>query len=265
MPSQDEQLDKMSEDMAEQVGDVYEEAGNEMRNVILLYISAKLDIAKIDKAMNEIDVIIDNTQKITDEILDEILPEVYTYAVETADSALPASLRGVKLSPALKEEIALIVSDAKVDFGSGLAGARKAAGQALRLTLKEQLANKIAEGAGGGVSIPKITKNVSRLLGKQGFTTFVARNGSVWSLDAYSEMLTRTHVIKAANEAAISRARQLGVNVLEMSTHANVKDQPCLDVQGELFALDGKEYPKPPDMPIHPNCKHSLSLRPDLS
>ena len=261
----DEELEKMAEDMAEEMGQLYLEAGNEIRDVLLIYLSAELSIKKRNEALAKIDQIIEGAQLSTDEILDRILPESYTFGIQIADSSLPAELRGLNLSPAFKEQISLMVADAKVDFGAGLAGARKSAGQALSLTMKEQLANRMALGTATGQSVPKITKAVKKLLGEQGFTTFITRNGKVWPLEYYSEMLTRTHVIKAANEAVVSRARQLGVNVLEMSSHAGVKDEACLEVQGKLFALNGKKYPKPPDMPIHPNCKHSMSLRPDLS
>lgn len=263
--NQDEQLDKMTEDMAAQVGKVHEEAGNELRNIILAYIVARLTLKKKNEAMVKVDSVLSEAQSKTDAILDEIIPKTFYYGVQSADDSLPKNLRKIPMSPAFKEQIILMIEDAKIDFGSGLAGARKVAFTALNQTMREQLTNTIATGTVKGKGVPKITKDVLNLLGDNGFTTFVTRNGKVWPLQYYSEMLTRTHIIRAANESTVQRAVQLDVNILEMSEHAGVKDQACLDVQGQLFDLTGKEYPKPPAMPIHPNCKHKLYLRPDLN
>jgi hypothetical protein len=261
----DKQLDKMTEEMAEEMGQLYGEVGDDIRNVLLAYLAARLTLKKRNEALSKIEVILADADIKTNEILDRIIPKSFDYGFESANVVLPAKLKKIPMTPALKEQIVLMVEDAKIDFGSGLAGARKAAGSALSQTMKEQLANAVAAGTAKGKSIPKITKSVLKILGNEGFTTFVRRNGSGMNLKAYSEMLTRTHVIKSANEATVQRGRQLDINILEMSTHSNVKDQPCLDVQGKLFDLNGKEHPKPPDMPIHPNCRHKLLLRPDLS
>lgn len=261
----DEQLDKLTEEMAAQVGQVYEDTGNELRTLILGYIVARLTLKKRNEALAKVDVILADAQIKTDAILDEIIPKAFNYGISSTNAYLPPALKKIPMSPSLKDQIVLMVEDAKIDFGAGLGGARKAAGTVLSEAMKEQLANTIAAGTAQGKGIPKISKDVLNLLGDEGFTTFVRRNGTGMNLKAYSEMLTRTHVIRAANESTVQRARQLDVNILEMSEHAGVKDQACLDVQGELFDLEGKQYPKPPAMPIHPNCKHKLFLRPDLS
>lgn len=261
----DKQLDKMTEQMAEEIGQLYGETGDELRNILLAYFAARITLKKRNEAMARVDVVLADTQIKTDEILDRIIPQAFNYGFKSSDVDLPAKLKKIPMSPALKDQIVLMVADAKLDFGAGLGGARKAAGTILSEAMKEQLANTIAAGTAKGKSIPKITNNVLKLLGDEGFTTYIRRNGSGMNLKAYSEMLTRTHVIRAANESTLNRARQLDINILEMSTHSNVKDQACLDVQGELFDLNGKEHPKPPAMPIHPNCRHKLFLRPELS
>ncbi len=263
--TEDEKLSKMTEEMAEQIGQVYKESGNEMRNIILGYLVARLTLKKRNEALEKIDVVIADAQSKTDAILDEIIPKSFNYGVSSADDYLPPALKKIPMSPFFKDQIVLMIEDAKIDFGFGLGGARKVAHTVLSEAMKEQLVNTIATGTVQGKGIPKITKDVLGLLGDEGFTTFVTRNGKVWPLDYYSEMLTRTHVIRAANESTVARARQLDINILEMSEHTGVKDQACLDVQGKLFDLTGKEYPKPPTMPIHPKCKHKLFLRPDLS
>lgn len=263
--TEDKKLDKMTEEMAEQIGQVYKESGNEMRNIILGYLVARLTLKKRNEALDKIDVVIAEAQSKTDAILDDIIPKAFNYGVSSADAYLPPALKKIPMSPFFKDQIVLMIEDAKIDFGFGLGGARKVAHTVLSEAMKEQLVNTIATGTVQGKGIPKITKDVLGLLGDEGFTTFVTRNGKVWPLDYYSEMLTRTHVIRAANESTVARARQLDINILEMSEHAGVKDQACLDVQGKLFDLTGKEYPMPPTMPIHPNCKHKLFLKPELS
>jgi len=158
-----------------------------------------------------------------------------------------------------------LLSDASADFGSGLEGVRKTAGQLLSKTASEQIRLKLAEGILDGKSIRNIQKDLLAEFQNQGLNSFLTKNGRRISLKSYSEMLTRTHVIRTANEATLARGSELGHTIYEMSVHG-AEDSACANAESQrFFDTTGKKFPVPPSMPIHPNCRHKLFLRPDLT
>lgn len=159
-----------------------------------------------------------------------------------------------------------LISDAYLDFGTTMNGYVKGAEKILNDTLRKQVRQDIALGRLDGASVREIKKVVTQTLGDRGFTVLLDRGGNQWELSRYSEMLTRTHLIRANNEATINRAGDFEIDIVEVSTHG-ATDEICAGYEGKIFSISGKsrEYPKlEEEPPFHPNCKHSLLLRPDL-
>jgi hypothetical protein len=150
------------------------------------------------------------------------------------------------------------------DFRKGLAGIQTSASNILAKAQAQQIRTTIAETQLKKTSIEKIKKEVLKKLTDQGFTTIVDKNGRNMPIKWYAEMLSRTEAIRTANEAAVNRAAELGVNIVMFSEHLSSCDI-CIPYEGLLFDLTGEKYPYPPEPPLHPNCRHILILRPDLT
>jgi hypothetical protein len=161
-----------------------------------------------------------------------------------------------------------LLSDAYLDFGNALTGYVKSSERILNDALKRQIRSAIAIGRLEGDSVRDIAKQVKTIFEDKGFTVLVSRNGREWSIDNYAEMLARTHLLKANNDGVINRAGDYNIDIVEFSSHGSDCEE-CSDLEGELFSISGNsdEYDALGDNepPIHPNCKHTLLMRPDLS
>lgn len=193
--------------------------------------------------------------------------KIKKYGIKTGGKITVEILKNAKeMSPHLASVNSLL-SDAYLDFGNSMTGYVRGAEHIINDTMKKQIRQKLATGRLDGASIREITKIVKEELGDQGFTVLLDRGGHKWNLKSYSEMLARTHLIKANNEATINRALDFDIDILEVSSH-NTECTICLPYEGKKFSISGnsKEYGKLEiTPPYHPNCKHSLMPRPDLT
>ena len=178
------------------------------------------------------------------------------------------TLRGV---PEMQPHLAAVnslLSDAYLDFGSGMTGYVRGAEHALNDALKRQVQQKLGVGRLTGTDIRTIKKEIAANLKDKGFNVLLDRGGKQWSLNTYSEMLARTHVIKANTEATVNRGQELGIDIYEVSTHG-ADDHLCSPHEGAKYSKSGKSKNYPAlgsanTPPFHPNCKHTLLPRPDL-
>lgn len=164
------------------------------------------------------------------------------------------------------EAVNSLLSDAYLDFGSGMTGFVKGVEHTLNDTLKRQIQSKLAIGRLTGEGIREIKKEIVEQLSARGFQVLLDRGGHQWTLQGYSEMLARTHIIRTNTEATVNRGTQLGIDVYEVSTHGAV-DRLCAPQEGKLYSVSGQNYPRltrENTPPFHPNCKHTLLARPDL-
>lgn len=191
-----------------------------------------------------------------------------TFGVKTkAGDITVATLKTVEdLAPHL-QAVNTLISEAYEDFANGMNGIIRGTERMFNETTRRQIRAKIAEGRLTGASVREITKEVKEIIGKQGFTVLLDRGGKQWSLKNYSDMLARTHLIKANNEAIINRGLEFEIDIVEVSAHG-ATDAICAPLEGKIFSISGKSpnFPKLEQTPpFHPNCKHRLLLRPDLS
>lgn len=164
------------------------------------------------------------------------------------------------------EAINALMSDTYLDFANGMNGLVRGAEQKINEAYKRQIRSQILAREVTGKSIEKVKREIVELLGKQGFAVLKDRGGHTWTLSRYSEMLARTHTIRASNEALINRAGQFDVDIVQISTHFGACHL-CTPYEGKIYSISGqsKQYPKLNiPMPIHPNCRHVLLMRPDL-
>jgi len=166
-----------------------------------------------------------------------------------------------------KDAVNALLSEAYLDFANGMNGIVSGVERQLNETIKRQVRANLLPARIQGDSIPEIAREITETLGQQGFSVLIDRGGGAWTLNNYAKMLSRTHIIRASNEATINRLTEFGVDIVETSIHGGVIDTICLELQGRLFSLSGKskEFPKLVDVPPwHPNCGHTLLPRPDL-
>jgi len=176
-------------------------------------------------------------------------------------------LRGsAEMSPHI-DAVNRIMSDAYLDFGNAMSGYVRGAEHKLNNTMKQQIQRKLAVGRLDGAGAKEIAETIVRDLGDQGFTVLLDKRGTQWSLERYSDMLARTHVIRANNEGTINRCLDYQIDIVEVSAH-KTQCKICGPYEGKKFSITGKSrnYPKlEVQWPIHPNCRHSLLPRPDLN
>lgn len=159
-----------------------------------------------------------------------------------------------------------LLSDTYLDFANGMNGLVRGAEQKINEAFKRQIRAQILAREVTGKSIDKVKREIVDLLGKQGFAVLKDRGGNTWTLRRYSEMLARTHTIRASNEALINRANQFEVDIVQVSTHSGACPI-CVPYEGKLYSLSGNssEYPRLDiQLGLHPNCRHVLLMRPDL-
>ena len=76
----------------------------------------------------------------------------------------------------------------------------------------------------------------------------------------YAELVARTKFHEAHSYAAIATCNNYGTDLVIISSH-NTKTQICMDYEGKVFSLSGKDKRFPLlDMvpPFHPNCLHLM-------
>lgn len=182
----------------------------------------------------------------------------------------PLTVELLNSAPMMKPHLAAVntlLSDAYLDFGNAITGFVRGSERILNEALKKQLRSSIAMGRLEGQAVTKIKKTITEQLADRGFTVLIDRGGNSWSLPRYSEMLTRTHLLKANNEGVVNRAGDFDIDIVEVS-NINTDCDVCAEQEGEIYSLSGKSknYPYIGDNepPYHPNCRHTLLLRPDL-
>ncbi len=166
------------------------------------------------------------------------------------------------------EAVNTLLSNAYLDFANTMTGYVKGAERVINEAMKLQARNRIAQGRLEGAAIRDIKKEVKKTFADQGFTVLLDRGGREWTLDRYSEMLTRTQILNANNEGVVNRASDFGVDIVQVDSHG-AQDSLCSDQEGKLYSISGTSDKYPPlgnnSPPFHPNCRHTLLLRPDLS
>lgn len=194
------------------------------------------------------------------------------FAIPAGAPALtPITVDLLASAPFLAPHLATVntlLSSAYLDFGNSMSGYIRGAENILNDALKRQIRSSIAEERLSGTAIGDIKRVVKNTIGDAGFTVLVDRGGREWQLGTYSEMLARTHINKAANEAMINRNSDFGVDIVEVSSHGAL-DEACAEQEGQLYSITGNSPNYPPldgnEPPYHPNCTHNLIPRPDLS
>lgn len=194
--------------------------------------------------------------------LEEEVPKQYksgTFRAVSDCKARELVLKRTEFGQIHKEAVETLVEEAYLDFANGIEGVKRAGREFISEVVKMKINERIVVGAIKGEGVHKIKREVKKLVEKRGFTALIDRGGKRWKIDRYAEMLVRTHIIKANNSGFVNRLLENGVELVEMSHHSSACPI-CQPYEGKIFTLTGKDkrYGEAPDLPIHPNCKHSF-------
>lgn len=282
MPSRQQQLGKLLDSEVKKLLGIFQELENVGKEAIIKGISSELTEAKKQALLNQIKrsaIVADGRVK---QWLSPAISGVYVDGVDYVDEQLkkfnigsanspadPITVQILKESPDMRphlDAVNSLMSDAYLDFGSGITGWVKGNEHILNEVVRRQVQSKLAVGRLTGEGVQEIKRDIKSTLQSQGLEALIDRGGRQWTLNRYGEMLTRTHLIRANTDAAINRFAESEVDIVEVSTHGTT-DEVCLRYEGNIYSLSGKSknYPKIPLLPpFHPNCKHSLLPRPEL-
>lgn len=250
------------------------------RTALLNAVSGEVTAAKKASALAQIRSIVQVTDEQIRSWLTGTVSKAYTVGINSANTSLNKA--GVKTGykqitfdeiqrkPDLSQHLAavnILLSDSYLDFASTMNGYVKGSEKILNEAIRQQIQSQISDGVLEGKSIQNIRKNIKDTIAAQGFTVLTDKGGRNWNLTDYSTMLARTHVVKASNEAIANRSRDFNMDIVEI-TKTGTTDSICLEYDGGIFSLSGNSETYPyldQQPPFHPNCKHILLLRPDLS
>lgn len=212
--------------------------------------------------LKQIDTILQKLDKNTSDWFKKEVGEYYKKYGEQTAQALSAdgfpigqtfTLIDQKAVEALADEIMSYYREA-------YSGVKRSAMRMLDSAAREQINTIMAEGRITGEARQVIANNIAGQL-KEGLVALVDKGGRKWSLEAYSNMLTRTMLVRTANEGIKNRLTRDGYDLVQVSDHFGECDL-CHPWENKILSISGAhpEYKTIDDAEseglMHPNCKH---------
>lgn len=161
-----------------------------------------------------------------------------------------------------EQAIATLSDDIMGYYREAFSGVKRSAMRMLNDSARDQVTALLAEGRISGDTRRAIADKIAGYL-KEGLIALTDRGGRKWSLEAYANMLTRTMLVKTANQGLTNRLVDSGYDLVQVSEHAGTCDL-CAPWQGKVLTLSGKNpnYKTVEDAESaglhHPNCRHRL-------
>lgn len=251
-----------------------------VREQIIDVVTSHASRTKINQALVELRKEAQGTQAQVQKWLDKSIPEAYATGMRQTDSVLKSAgintgnqkitgkliMAGASDMRPHYQAVTAMLQDAYLDFGQGMTSIISKAQTTMTEALREQIRDRVVEGRVTGESVETIAKGIMAQAKERGYSALVDRGGRNWSLERYSDMLSRTHIMRANNEGTLMRAVDWDIDIVEISDHAT-ESKICIPYEGNIYSISGnsKNYEKlPATPPFHPNCQHVMLLRPDL-
>src|SRR5699024_8863988 len=106
-----------------------------------------------------------------------------------------------------------------------------------------------------------IQSRVMDVFNREGFTSFIARDGRQLPLDFYSQVVTRTNLKLARTKGSVNRYKENDVRLFKVSGNSPTCSI-CAQFRGFVFSMDkgNPDFPylDPNRIPFHPNCQCSV-------
>lgn len=126
---------------------------------------------------------------------------------------------------------------------------------------KERLKSIFAEGKITGDTRQAIANKIYGQLRSQGLVAFIDKGGRQWGLESYSNMLTRTWLVRTVNDGMVNRLMSDGYDLVEVTDHFG-ECELCRPWEGKVLSLYGSnpQYTRKEEAEgaglFHPNCRH---------
>jgi hypothetical protein len=136
---------------------------------------------------------------------------------------------------------------------------------AIRKAVAEAMRANMAAGVNGRRTINADTAaQIRKDLGAAVDNAIIDAAGRRWKVETYVDMVTRTKLMQATNDATINEALDRGVQYGVISRHGATDG--CANWEGRTVKLTREapgDYPFIGDLPrreiFHPNCRHTIS------
>lgn len=212
-------------------------------------------LSQIDAVLQDLD------QKTAGTLKTELEASYAKYASQTTSVAKQS---GIQLNPTLttidKQAIEALVSGTMQNYREAYSGVKRAAMRILTEAHRQEIQATLIEGRITGATRKAIADSIAGQL-KNGLVTLIDKGGRKWSLEAYSNMLTRTMFVKSANDGIVNRLLAGGEDLIQVSSHG-ADCQLCRPWEGQILSISGlspdyKSKAEAEDNGLfHPNCRH---------
>lgn len=161
-----------------------------------------------------------------------------------------------------KKAVTSLAEEIMSYYRDAYTGVKKSAMRMLNESARAQITALLAEGRISGDTRKQIADSIAGKL-KEGLVALIDRSGRRWSLESYANMLTRTMLVRTANEGMTNRLRANGYDLVQVSDHAAECDL-CHPWEGRVLSMSGANpnYQTVDDATrgglFHPNCRHRL-------
>jgi hypothetical protein len=180
---------------------------------------------------------------------------------ETVDEAMKIA----KFNRVNSELVKAVVADTQADLLAVTQNVDKRVKATVRQVTAEVMRDNLSKGINGRKTMNRQT--LEKLRGKLGDsvnTGIIDAGGRKWKPQVYVDMVTRTKMMRATNDATINEALGRDAYYGVISSHG-AKDA-CRNWEGKIVKLVSDapgDYPYYGDLPnreiFHPNCKHTIS------
>lgn len=214
-------------------------------------------LRQIDQTLKELD------EKTHKWFRDEVEEYYRKYGDEVADvvdgQGLPMSKSFTLID---QEAVEALTGETMRYYREAYSGVKRTSMAMLNKATRQRVTAILAEGKITGDTKRAISDRIAGEL-KQGLTALVDKGGRKWSFEAYADMLTRTQLVKAANEGVMNTLAKGGYDLVQVSEHAN-SCPLCAPYQSEILSITGNhpDYETVDDARagglFHPNCRHRL-------
>lgn len=220
-------------------------------------------VANRKKVLRRIDTILQDLDEKTAEWYDKEIKKYYQDGLDSAQAHLakydfPITEGFTSIDT---QAIKALAEGATDYYRDAYGGVKRGVMSMFNEATKERLKAIFAEGKISGDTKKSIAGNILTQLRSQGLVAFTDRGGRKWALDSYSNMLTRTWLVRTVNEGLTNRLTNDGYELVEVSDHFG-ECELCRPWEGQILSLSGRhpKYQTREDAEgaglFHPNCRH---------
>lgn len=248
---------------------LYRNAAAEMLDVLADASASMLSRQRAIAHLRQYQIVLANLRDEAAAWIELNIPRAYNLGLRFADHGIRNIRRaGINLprrerevfSQVHREAVATIVEEMLrvTDFAIAQIG-RRVDDLFRRIGIEE-----VAKGIVAGRARIDVSRHIRERLLTEGRPAFVDRLGRSWDFDRYAEMVARTTTREAMTQGTISRLREHGITLAQVSAH-NAQDF-CICYENAIVNIGDEPHPVYPPIsavnggpPFHPNCVHVLT------